>query len=229
MSPTERADALRIGTSAAVPGHVHGTEDVVADHGLLLAPSLLDDDHPQYLNRSGVRPMTGNLAMGGKKITGLGDGSASGDSVHWGQVHAARNNEANKIVRTNGSGYLDTGYINYAPVEDKAANPSHVFGLNSAGDRYLRDFRTANLQVDYAVRTGHGGQVFYAGTTVLTTTASGTGTVNTGVPIAGSVVMANGDFGAHQRAATLASWSGTTFTFTNVNASQVIRINWVVC
>lgn len=47
MSTTTRADAVRIGSSAIVPGHVHGTEDVVADHGALLG--LGDDDHPQYL------------------------------------------------------------------------------------------------------------------------------------------------------------------------------------
>lgn len=86
MSPTDRADALRIGAGQAVPGHVHGTEDVVADHGLLLG--LGDDDHAQYLNRTGVRPMTGNLAMGSNKITGLANGVADTDAAAYGQFKA---------------------------------------------------------------------------------------------------------------------------------------------
>ncbi len=41
----------------------------VTDHGALTG--LTDDDHLLYLNRSGVRPMTGELAMGDNKITGV--------------------------------------------------------------------------------------------------------------------------------------------------------------
>jgi hypothetical protein len=33
------------------------------DHGQLLASSLNDDDHPQYVNRNGVRTMTGHLGV----------------------------------------------------------------------------------------------------------------------------------------------------------------------
>lgn len=86
MSPTDRADALRIGAGQTVPGHVHGTEDVVADHGLLIPASLLDDDHPQYLPLSGSRPMTGNLAMGSKKVTGIANATADTDAVAYGQI-----------------------------------------------------------------------------------------------------------------------------------------------
>lgn len=110
------------------------------DHGGLVG--LADDDHSAYPTVAGVRA-TGTWPIG---ITGDA-GSVGGLSAH-----TARNNEANKLVRTNASGYTDTGYINYGPVEDKASNPSHVFGLNSSSDRYLRDFRTANLVVDYADR-----------------------------------------------------------------------------
>jgi hypothetical protein len=89
VTETMRADALRIGTSAAVPGHVHGTEDVVADHGLLLAPSLLDDDHPQYVLTNGARTLTGDLKMGSKKVTGMANASADTDAVAYGQVKNA--------------------------------------------------------------------------------------------------------------------------------------------
>lgn len=39
------------------------------DHGTLVG--LGDDDHLQYLNRNGVRPMTGDLNMGGQSVTNV--------------------------------------------------------------------------------------------------------------------------------------------------------------
>lgn len=38
----------------------------VTDHGLLDAPSLLDDDHPQYLLTDGTRAVTGDFIVNGK-------------------------------------------------------------------------------------------------------------------------------------------------------------------
>ncbi|MGL4401094.1 MAG: hypothetical protein ACRCXD_14585 [Luteolibacter sp.] len=47
-----------------------GTVSSTSVHANLTGLSA--DDHSQYLNRSGVRPMTGDLAMGGNAITGVG-------------------------------------------------------------------------------------------------------------------------------------------------------------
>lgn len=38
--------------------------------------------------RDGSRPATGNLPMNGRKITGLGEGAAPGDSVNFGQIQS---------------------------------------------------------------------------------------------------------------------------------------------
>jgi hypothetical protein len=60
------------------------TSGGVTDHGNLTG--LLDDDHPQYLNLSGVRPMTGNLNLGNKQIKNVANGTAASDAVNFGQV-----------------------------------------------------------------------------------------------------------------------------------------------
>lgn len=38
--------------------------------------------------RDGTRPATGNLPMNGRKITGLGEGTAAGDAVNFGQIQS---------------------------------------------------------------------------------------------------------------------------------------------
>lgn len=54
------------------------------DHGALTG--LEDDDHEQYLHRSGVRPMLGSLKMGNNQIKNLRAGTASTDALNYGQV-----------------------------------------------------------------------------------------------------------------------------------------------
>lgn len=54
-------------------------EDPITDHGEL--KGLGDDDHKQYLPLTGSRQMTGDLKLGGNKITGLAAGTANGNAV----------------------------------------------------------------------------------------------------------------------------------------------------
>lgn len=49
------------------------------DHGNL--NGLEDDDHPQYIKVAGDRAFTGDQAMGGNKLTGLGAPATEGDAV----------------------------------------------------------------------------------------------------------------------------------------------------
>ena len=56
----------------------------INDHGLLTG--LLDDDHPQYLLTDGTRALTGDLSVGGKKLTNLGAAAANGEAVRFEQV-----------------------------------------------------------------------------------------------------------------------------------------------
>jgi hypothetical protein len=65
-------------------------------------------------------------------------------------VHGGRNNEANKVVRTDGNGYLQTGYINSSNGdENNASSPARVWGTNGS-DSYLRTYQTSALSVGSA-------------------------------------------------------------------------------
>ena len=93
---------------------------------------------------------TGNLAGNANTATNATNaGMIAGLSVHSG-----RNNEANKIVRTDGNGYLQVGYINSSSGHEKnASNPTYVWGSNSS-DSYLRSYQTSSLSVNYATLSG---------------------------------------------------------------------------
>lgn len=69
-------------------------------------------------------------------------------------VASGRNNNANQIVRTDGNGYLQTGYINSSNGNEKNnSNPSYVWGTNGTDD-YMRTYNTAYLSVSYASTVG---------------------------------------------------------------------------
>ena len=76
---------------------------------------------------------------------------SSGNSGTTGglSVHGGRNNEANKIVRTQANGYILCGYINSDSGynENNASSPDRVWGSNAGGDAYLRTYRTTSLNV----------------------------------------------------------------------------------
>ena len=72
------------------------------------------------------------------------DGSGSGldaDTVDGLNVHTGTNNSANQIVRTNGSGYIDTGWIN--TISGVASGtPTRIY---CSEDAYLRYYTPASL------------------------------------------------------------------------------------
>lgn len=93
---------------------------------------------------------TGNLAGNASTATSATNaGTVGGLSVHSG-----RNNEANKIVRTDGNGFLQVGYINSSSGHEKnASSPTYVWGSNSS-DSYLRSYQTSSLSVKYSTTSG---------------------------------------------------------------------------
>ena len=107
---------------------------------------------------------SGNLTLGGtigtlnQNTTGSSascTGTAANATTAGGLVIATgRNNVANQIVRTDGSGYLQTGYINSSNGnENNNANADRVWGTNGSDD-YLRTYRTSALSVSYAATAG---------------------------------------------------------------------------
>jgi hypothetical protein len=103
-----------------------------------------------YVGTSGIAL---NRASAAQTLSGV---SISGDAGTVGglPIHAGRNSEANKIVRTDVYGYIQAGYINSSSGnENNNSSPDRVWGAN-ATDGYLRTYRTSALSVSYAATAG---------------------------------------------------------------------------
>ena len=154
--------------------------------------------------------MSGAIAMGGNKITGLASGTASGDALQWGQIGAA-----NGIAGLDGSGKVPLSQLPATLMEFKGSwdpttnTPTLVDGTGTTGFTYwvsaafagpdagLSDPSMYNFQI--------GDLVIYNGSAwVLVTPAAGVQSVN---GAQGAVVMsmatANGFAG---------TYSGTVLT-----------------
>jgi microcystin-dependent protein len=107
-----------------------------------------------------VPTLTGTGASGtwGINVTGSSASCTGNANTAYGlNVHGGRNNEANKVVRTDSNGYLQTGYINSSSGdENNASNADRVWGTNGS-DSYLRTYRTSALSVNYANSSGTSG------------------------------------------------------------------------
>jgi len=66
-------------------------------------------------------------------------------------LSTGRNSVANQIVRTNGNGYLETGYINTSIPEESQATSSVFF--EQANDGYIRKKSLANFKTELGIRT----------------------------------------------------------------------------
>jgi hypothetical protein len=89
---------------------------------------------------------SGALSGNATTATSAGNATTAGGLA----VHTGRNNEADKIVRTQANGYILCGYINSSNGnENNNSNPDRVWGTNGSDD-YLRTYRTSALSVSYA-------------------------------------------------------------------------------
>lgn len=142
-------------------------------------------------------------------------------------VHGGRNNEQNKVVRTDGSGYLQTGYINSDSGYNENINssPDRIWGSNGGGDSYLRAYRTSALNVSsantantaaYAGYSNYAGYLYDTGTGYYWSMQPGNywGT-NAGVQ-ASEFLATNTISGSHFRA------SGT-YTYFGLSCLRVIN------
>ena len=76
--PSGGSSAFQAATKQYVLDQIGGA-GVVTNHAGLTG--LLVDDHTQYLNRSGVRPMTGSLNMGNQRISSVGTPTLGTDAM----------------------------------------------------------------------------------------------------------------------------------------------------
>jgi hypothetical protein len=98
------------------------------------------------------RDASGNFSAGTITATLSGNASTASNAALLGGLAVAtgRNNVANQVVRTDASGYLQTGYINSSSGnENNNANADRVWGTNGTDD-YMRTYRTSALYVAHA-------------------------------------------------------------------------------
>jgi hypothetical protein len=92
-------------------------------------------------------------------------------------VHSGRNNEANKVVRTDGSGYLQVGYINSSNGnEGNNSNPARVWGTNGSDD-YMRSYLVSALSVGSATTAGTAASLNDGTTIYYMSTGTGADTI----------------------------------------------------
>ena len=111
---------------------------------------IVDSGNITYSNTGTTSPISGSVlnitATKGGNVN-YANSAGNSDTCDGLHVHGGRNNEANKIVRTDGSGYLQVGYINSSNGHEKnASSPTYVWGSNSS-DSYLRSYQTSKLAV----------------------------------------------------------------------------------
>ena len=111
------------------------------------------------------------------KVAFVTDTVANSDTCDGLHVHGGRNNEANKIVRTDGNGYLQVGYINSSNGHEKnASSPTYVWGSNSS-DSYLRSYQTSKLAVYTASKWATARKITLTGSVTGSVSIDGSGDV----------------------------------------------------
>lgn len=160
-------------TVGGIAVNTQGTEGIqVVSDGAAASASYITFHRPgAYAVRFGLDSdnvlKVGGWSMGNVayKLWHSGNmGSGSGldaDTVDGLHIHTGRNNEANKLVRTDATGYIQAGYINSSAGDEKnASNPSYVWGTNGS-DSYMRTYSTGSLSVNYANSAGSAGSAGY--------------------------------------------------------------------
>ena len=95
-----------------------------------------------FFNQTGLyyRSVNNNGATGWSKIwNSSNDGSGSGldaDLLDGLQLHTGTNNEANKVVRTDGNGYIQAGWIN--TISGNLGVATRLDRVYSSNDQYIR-------------------------------------------------------------------------------------------
>jgi len=160
-------------TSTTFIGALSGNA-TTATNGVVTTGSYSD---PSWLTISKSKVGLGNVdntADANKSVNYATSAGSAGNATTAGGLAVAtgRNNSANQIVRTDGNGYLQTGYINSSNGDEgNNSSPSRVWGTNGS-DSYLRTYLTSALSVSYAASAG---AVAWSSVSGKPTTVSGFG------------------------------------------------------
>jgi len=155
-------------------GNTQTKSGIFASAASVRAPIFYDTDNTGYY----VDPnSTSNLV--GLTVANTITGSVSGNAVTAGglAVHSGRNNEANKIVRTDSNGYIQAGWINTTSGDNGTTAIDRVY---ASSDGYIRYYTPANFRtvLDVPTRAGSGASGSW-GISVTGSSASCTGNAAT--------------------------------------------------
>ena len=118
--------------------------------------SILGDLGTAIKNKLALKANIASPTFTGVVTAPTFSGSLNGNATTAGGLAVATgtNNVANQIVRTDGNGYIQCGYIQSSGGnEHNASNPSYVWGTNGS-DNYMRTYNTGYLSVNYANSSG---------------------------------------------------------------------------
>lgn len=142
--------------------------------GIVFGSNWNNSHYQHYLVEAGSRWYATRESSNGKMVNWntfayLTDTVANSDTCDGLHVHTGRNNEANKIVRTDGWGYIQCGYINSSSGDEgNNSSPARVWGTNGS-DSYMRTYLTSALNVNTSgrVRSESGNKIsglqYYSG------------------------------------------------------------------
>ena len=150
---------------------------------------------------------TNQLTNGAGYVTSAGSVASASNATTVGglAVHSGTNNVANQIVRTDGNGYIQAGWINTVSGDNGTTAIDRVY---ASGDAYLRYYTPANFRtvLDVPTRGGSG--------------ASGTWSIS----ISGSSTSCSGNAATSSscsgNAASASTASGVTVNYNNASASS---------
>lgn len=221
-----------------ITGYVSGAGTVSATDSILSAIQKLEGNTHLYLPLAGGA-MSGVIAMGANKITGLASGTVSGDALQWGQIGVA-----NGIAGLDGSGKVPLSQLPASLMEFKGSwnpntnTPALVDGTGTTGFTYwvsaldlspvsgLNDPSMTNFQI--------GDLVIYNGAVwVLVTPAAGVQSVNgsQGAVTVNAINQITGDAtagpasGSQAQALTLATVNSNVGTFGSSSLIPVVTVN----
>ena len=125
-----------------------------------------DGDARVWLDGSnGVISSTGQHYVGSNVVWNAGnDGSGSGldaDTLDGLELHAGRNDNTNKVVRTDSNGYIQAGWINTTSGDAGAIVPTRIYTSDGgSGDAYIRYLDLASFRsvMNVTAKTGYQGR-----------------------------------------------------------------------
>ena len=156
------ATKLATPRTISLTGDVTGSVSFDGTGNVSINSTVVDDSHNHVIsNIEGLQTALNLKANSASPtftgtVTGTFSGSLNGKATTAGGLAVATgtNNVANQIVRTDGNGYIQCGYIQSSGGnEHNASNPSYVWGTNGS-DNYMRTYNTGYLSVNYANSSG---------------------------------------------------------------------------